>query len=86
MCRDCRHLQHTSPTQVFWRCRWHCEEPFGEVVRCHVLPATPACPHFAPRLDHDHGLSGPAALALREISSGVPAWAALAGAGLAVVS
>ena len=50
-CIHCRHIQHTSPTQVAWRCRWHCEERGGEVLRCHVLPESPACTHFERRPD-----------------------------------
>ena len=56
-CSSCEELQHTSPTQVFWRCRWHCEEPGGEVIRCHVLPRTPACQHHRQVLDVPRRLS-----------------------------
>lgn len=48
-CIHCRYLEHTSPTQVAWRCKWHCEQKGGLVWRCHVLPETPACTQFKPR-------------------------------------
>jgi hypothetical protein len=86
-CRSCDEIQHTSPDQVFWRCRWHCEEPGGEVTRCHVLPGTPACVHHhRSPVKAGTALRGPALVAAREVESGVPAWVALACAGLAVAS
>lgn len=48
-CIHCRYLEHTSPTQIAWRCKWHCEQPGGIVTRCHVLPESPACKQFKPR-------------------------------------
>lgn len=86
-CETCQELTHTSPTQVFWRCRWHCEEPGGSVTRCHVLPHSPACVHYVPRVERVAGeLTGPAAFAASEIRRGVPVWAALSAAGLGVAS
>lgn len=48
-CAACEHIQHTSPTQIVWRCKWHCETKGGEKWRCHVLPEEPACTHFKAR-------------------------------------
>ena len=46
LCASCRHIEQTSPGQIFWRCRWHCEEPHGDVIRCHVQPWAKACGHW----------------------------------------
>jgi hypothetical protein len=81
ICRNCNHLEQTAPTQVFWRCRWHSECPGGDVIRCHVAPETPACPHYAPKLD-SMPLHGIDLLAMREVGAGVPASIALVCAGL----
>lgn len=48
-CAACEHIQHTSPSQIVWRCRWHCENKGGDKWRCHVLPEEPACTHFKAR-------------------------------------
>lgn len=48
-CAACEYIQHTSPAQIAWRCRWHCESKGGEKWRCHVLPEEPACTHFRAR-------------------------------------
>ena len=85
-CRQCRELQHTSRTQVAWRCRWHSEEPGGDVLRCHVLPESPACVHFAPRLADDDALWGPARLASMLIARGMPVHSAIEAAGILFAS
>ena len=54
-CIECRHLRHTKPSQVFWRCDWWCSPLHGgssyewTVAHCHVQPEAPACHAFQPR-------------------------------------
>lgn len=45
ICLTCAELERTSDEQVALRCRWHCGKG-GSIIRCHVLPLTPACPRW----------------------------------------
>ena len=54
-CYGCDHLQHTSPTQVFWRCSFWCEGTRAKSymgtpasLMCHRQPEAPACAYFEP--------------------------------------
>lgn len=82
-CGTCRYIERTSSTQVFLRCKWHCEHVGGEIRRCHVQPYATACEHY---IERTHELHGPALLAARDIESGMPVVQALRRHGLVVVS
>lgn len=72
-CGSCRHLTRTSPDQVFLRCEWHCAEPGGDLLRCHVQPWAPACTHYIPK---DEGALASAIEG--EVLAGVPYGVAVA--------